>query len=49
MNRTLGEFFARGGTEIVGVASEVLVPAQFQKIADRPTTWRSPMSSAVRL
>src|SRR5256714_13025027 len=33
MNRTLGEFFARGGTEIVGVASEVLVPQQFQKIA----------------
>jgi maleate cis-trans isomerase len=32
MNRTLGEFFARGGTEIVGVASEVLVPEQFQKI-----------------
>ena len=33
MNRTLGEFFARGGTEIVGAASEVLVPEQFQKIA----------------
>jgi maleate cis-trans isomerase len=29
---TLGEFFARGGTEIVGFASEVLSPAQFQKI-----------------
>jgi maleate cis-trans isomerase len=33
MNRTLGEFFARGGTEIIGAASEVLVPEQFQKIA----------------
>jgi maleate cis-trans isomerase len=33
MNRVLGEFFARGGAEIVGVASEVLMPAQFQKIA----------------
>jgi maleate cis-trans isomerase len=32
MNRTLGEFFARGGTEIIGVAAEVLVPEQFQKI-----------------
>jgi maleate cis-trans isomerase len=32
MIRTLGEFFARGGTEIVGFASEVLSPAQFQKI-----------------
>src|SRR6267142_3897602 len=29
---TLGEFFARGGTEIVGFASEVVSPAQFQKI-----------------
>jgi maleate cis-trans isomerase len=33
MNSTLGEFFARGETEIVGAASEVLVPEQFQKIA----------------
>jgi maleate cis-trans isomerase len=33
MNRVLAEFFARGGTEIVGVASEVLMPSQFQKIA----------------
>jgi maleate cis-trans isomerase len=33
MNRTLGDFFARGGTEIVGVAAEVLGPDQFQKIA----------------
>jgi maleate isomerase len=33
MNKTLGEFFARGGTEVVGVASEVLSPAQFQKIS----------------
>jgi maleate isomerase len=33
MNRTLGEFFARVGTEIVGVAAEVLDPDQFQKIA----------------
>ena len=33
MVRTLGEFFARGGTTIVGAASEVLAPDQFQKIA----------------
>ena len=33
MIRTLGEFFARGGTTIVGAASEVLAPDQFQKIA----------------
>jgi maleate isomerase len=33
MNRTLGEFFARGGVEIAGVASEVLTPQQFQKIS----------------
>jgi len=33
MNRTLGEFFARGGVEIAGVASEVLSPAEFQKIS----------------
>jgi maleate cis-trans isomerase len=32
MNRTLGDFFARGGTEVVGVAAEVLGPDQFQKI-----------------
>jgi maleate isomerase len=32
MNRTLGEFFARGGTEVAGVAAEVLSPAEFQKI-----------------
>ncbi|MEA2990418.1 MAG: maleate isomerase [Alphaproteobacteria bacterium] len=32
MNRMLGEFFARGGTEMVGIASEVLVPDQFQKM-----------------
>jgi maleate cis-trans isomerase len=32
MNRTLGEFFARGGIEIVGAAAEVLSPEQFQKI-----------------
>ena len=33
MNRMLGEFFARGGIEIAGVASEVLSPAEFQKIS----------------
>jgi maleate cis-trans isomerase len=33
MNRVLGEFFARGGTEITGVASEILAPEQFQKIS----------------
>src|SRR5205823_4045414 len=33
MNRTLAEFFARGGTSIAGVASEVLSPAEFQKIS----------------
>jgi arylmalonate decarboxylase len=32
MNRVLGEFFARGGAEIAGVAAEVLTPDQFQKI-----------------
>jgi maleate isomerase len=31
MNRTLGEFFAREGIAIAGVASEVLSPAEFQK------------------
>jgi maleate cis-trans isomerase len=41
MNRTLGEFFARVGTEIVGVAAEVLDPDQFQKIAtaDHMRAW----------
>ena len=33
MNKILAEFFARGGVEIAGVASEVLSPAQFQKIS----------------
>jgi maleate cis-trans isomerase len=33
MNRTLGEFFARGGARIVGAATEILGPDQFQKIA----------------
>jgi maleate cis-trans isomerase len=33
MNRTLGDFFARGGIDVAGVASEVLTPAQFQKIS----------------
>lgn len=33
MNRTLGDFFARAGIKIAGVASEVLSPAQFQKIS----------------
>src|SRR2546423_3552866 len=33
MIRTLGEFFARGGTTIAGAASEVLAPDQFQKVA----------------
>ena len=32
MNRTLGEFFARGGTSIAGVAAEVMGPDKFQKI-----------------
>src|SRR5215467_5789990 len=32
MNRTLGEFFARGGTQIIGVAAEVMGPDKFQKI-----------------
>jgi maleate isomerase len=32
MNRTLGEFFARGGTAIAGVAAEVMGPDKFQKI-----------------
>jgi maleate cis-trans isomerase len=30
MNETLGEFFARANIRIVGVASKVLVPSQFQ-------------------
>jgi maleate cis-trans isomerase len=33
MNDVLGEFFARGGATIAGVAAEVLTPDQFQKIA----------------
>src|SRR5258705_588010 len=33
MNRTLGEFFARGGTSIAGVAAEVMGPDKFQKIS----------------
>jgi len=33
MNRTLGEFFAREGIEVAGIASEVLSPAEFQKIS----------------
>jgi maleate isomerase len=33
MNKTLGEFFARGGVKVAGGASEVLTPAQFQKIS----------------
>jgi maleate cis-trans isomerase len=32
MNRTLGEFFARGGTTVAGVAAEVMGPDKFQKI-----------------
>lgn len=32
MNRVLGDFFARGGAGIAGVAAEVLTPDQFQKI-----------------
>jgi arylmalonate decarboxylase len=32
MNTVLGEFFARGGAQIAGVAAEVLTPDQFQKI-----------------
>ena len=32
MNGVLGEFFARGGAEIAGVAAEVLTPDQFQQI-----------------
>jgi maleate cis-trans isomerase len=35
MNRVLGEFFARGGAEVAGVASEVLTPSEFQKIATK--------------
>src|SRR5437762_12611325 len=33
MNRTLGEFFARGGIAMAGVAAEVMGPDKFQKIA----------------
>jgi maleate isomerase len=32
MNRVLGEFFARGGSQIAGVAAEVMGPDKFQKI-----------------
>jgi maleate isomerase len=32
MNRTLGEFFARAGTTMAGVAAEVMGPDKFQKI-----------------
>jgi maleate cis-trans isomerase len=32
MNRTLGEFFGREGVGVVGAATKVLSPAQFQKI-----------------
>ena len=32
MNQTLGEFFARGGTTMAGVAAEVMGPDKFQKI-----------------
>jgi maleate cis-trans isomerase len=32
MNRTLGQFFAREGVEICGATTEVLSPAEFQKI-----------------
>jgi maleate cis-trans isomerase len=32
MNRTLADFFARGGVAVAGTASQVLSPAQFQKI-----------------
>jgi maleate isomerase len=31
MNKTLGDFFARAGIGIAGVAAEVMSPAQFQK------------------
>jgi hypothetical protein len=47
MNRTLGEFFARGGTAIAGVAAEVMGPDKFRK-SKPPTTCSSPMSSAGR-
>jgi maleate cis-trans isomerase len=33
MNRTLAEFFARGGSTIAGVAAEVMGPDKFQKIS----------------
>src|SRR4029077_20425252 len=33
MNRILGHFFSRARVGIAGVASEVLSPAQFQKIS----------------
>ena len=33
MNRTLGEFFARGNIAVAGRASKVLAPAQFQSMS----------------
>ena len=33
MNATLGEFFARADIAVVGVASKVLVPSQFQRMS----------------
>jgi maleate cis-trans isomerase len=33
MNRTLGEFFARGNIAVAGVASKVIAPSQFQKMS----------------
>lgn len=33
MNRTLGEFFAREGVAVAGTATEVMGPAQFQKMS----------------
>lgn len=33
MNKVQGEFFARGGVHVAGVAAEVMGPAQFQKMS----------------
>ena len=33
MNRTLGEFFARQGIAVAGVASKVLAPSEFQRMS----------------
>jgi len=33
MNRTLGEFFARGNIAVAGVSSKVIAPSQFQKMS----------------